>query len=93
MAVAWSSGVSEGLGDAFFFGLGESEPDRPFPGVILFFFFPLGEISFAGDFFAFAFGEASGVAAGVGDASDSSDGVFFFFGLADGDADDNFFFL
>jgi len=94
VALACPSGVSEGFGDAFFFGLAD------FAGVADFFFFlPLGELSFAGDFFVFGLVEASGVSLGVVDASDSSPPVFFFFGFADGDGvgesepNGRFFFL
>ena len=94
MALARASGVSEGFGDAFFLGLAD------FVGVADFFFFlPLGELSFAGDFFGFGFVEASGVSCGVADGSDSSLAVFFFFDFADGDGvgesepDGRFFFL
>lgn len=93
VAVACASGVSEGFGDVFLFGLVDSKPDRPFPGVDFFFFLPLGELSFAGDFFAFGFVKASGVSRGVADASDSSLAVFFFFDFADGDSVSDFFFL
>ena len=73
------------MGDVFFFGVGDFSP------VVFFFFFV--EVSLAADFFAFAFGVASGVSLGVGDASDSSTGVFFgfAFGFSEGEAD--FFFL
>jgi len=77
------------LGEAFFFGVGD------FPPVVFFFFFPFGEVSLAADFFAFAFGVASGVSLGIEDASDSSAGVFFAFGFGFGvgDGDVDFFFL
>jgi hypothetical protein len=66
-----------------------------FSALVFFFFFPFGDASFAGDFFAFGFGLASGVSLGVGEASDSSAGVFraFAFGFGEGDGDDAFFFL
>jgi hypothetical protein len=82
-----TSGVSTGLGDFLFFGVGDFSP------VVFFFFFDLGEVSLAGDFFDFAFGVASGVSLGVGDASDSSAGVFFFFDFAVGAGEGDFFFL
>lgn len=86
-AFARASGVSDGLGEAFFFRVGDFSP------VVFFFFFDFGEVSLTAAFFAFAFGVASGVSLGVGDASDSLAGVFFFFGLAVGDGDADFFFL
>jgi len=64
-----------------------------FPAVVFFFFFPFGEVSLAADFFAFAFGVASGVSLGVGDALDSSAGVFFAFGFGLGVGEVDFFFL
>jgi len=71
-------------------GLGDFSP------VVFFFFFDFGEVSLAAaDFFAFAFGVASGVWLGVGDVSDSSLDVFFAlasaFGFGDGER--GFFFL
>ena len=85
IAVAWASGVSEGFGEVFLCGLGDLS--------VFFFFFPFGEVSFAGDFFVFAFWDASGVSPGAGEASDASLAVFFFLRFADGDGDNDFFFL
>ena len=59
-----TSGVSDGFDEFFFFGVGDFSP------VFFFFFFDLGNVSLAGDFFDFAFGVASGVSLGVGDASE-----------------------
>lgn len=88
VALARTSGVSEGFGDVFFFGLAD------FAGVADFFFFlPLGELSFARDFFVFGLVEVSGVSLGVADASDSSLAVFFVFGFRDGEGVGDFFFL
>src|SRR5207245_6069116 len=84
-ALAPSSGVSDGLGEAFFFGVGDFSP------VVFFFFFV--EVSLAADFFAFGFGVASGVSLGVGDASDSAAGVFFAFAFGFAEAEAGFFFL
>ncbi len=91
MPVARASGVSEGFGEAFFLRL----DDGAFPDVAFFFFFPFGDGSLVGDFFALGFGVASGVSLGLGDLSDSSAGVFFGFAFffADGEADAAFFFL
>jgi hypothetical protein len=92
--LARTVGVSDGFGDVFvfFFEVGESEPDWPFPAAAFFFFLPFGEVSFAGDFFSFAFAVASGVSLGVAEALDSS--VVFFlafdFGFDDGDGDFDF---
>lgn len=84
-----TSGVSDGFGEVFLCGLGESEPDWPFFAVDFFFFFPFGDISVVGDFFAFGFGVASGVSLGVEDALDSSGVAFlafaFDFGFGDGE--------
>jgi hypothetical protein len=86
-ALARTSGVSDGFGEAFFFGVGD------FSSVVFFFFFDFGETSLAAAFFAFAFGVASGVLLGVGDASDSSAGVFFAFDFGFGEGEVDFFFL
>ena len=83
--VSRASGVSDGVGEVFFFGLGESEPDGPFPAATFLFFFPFGEASFDGDFFAFGFGVASGVSLGFADASASSAGVFLALDFGVGD--------
>src|SRR5947208_3984613 len=69
-ALVRTSGVSDGLGDFFLCGLGD------FSAVDFFFFFAFGDVSFSALFFL-AFGVASGVSLGVGDASDSSTGFFF----------------
>lgn len=82
MVARRTSGVSDGFAEPFFLGVGEAEPDWPFPAVVFFFFFPFGEASFDGDFFGFGCVVASGVSLGVADASGSSD--FFFFGVGDG---------
>jgi len=84
-ALASSSGVSDGLAEAFFFGVGDFSP-------VVFFFF-LVEVSLAADFFAFGFGVASGVSLGVGDVSDSAAGVFFVFAFGFAEAKAGFFFL
>ena len=73
------------MGELFFFGVGDFSP--------VFFFFFFGEVSLVADFFAFAFGIASGVSLGVVDASDSALGVFFFFDFGVGDGEGDFFFL
>jgi len=75
-ALARTSGVSDGFVEAFLCGVGD-----------FFFFFPFGGVSFAGDFFNFAFAVASGVSLGDGDASDASLGVFFLFAFGEGDGD------
>jgi len=73
------SGVSEGLGEARFFGVGDfSAFPAPF-----FFFFAFGVASFSTDFF---FGVASGVSFGVADGVASSSAVFFFT-FGDGEPD------
>jgi len=89
VAFACAAGVSLGFGEAFLCG------DGDFSVPVLFFFFPFGDASFAGDLFAFGFGVASGVSLGVGEASGSSAGVFrvFAFGFGEGDAEDAFFLL
>src|SRR5260370_29066076 len=84
-ALGFTGGVSDGFGEAFFFGVGDFSP------VVFFFFFV--EVSLAEDFFAFAFGVASGVSLGVGDASESWPGVFFFFDFGVGESAPDFFFL
>lgn len=92
-AVGPASGVSDGFAALFFFGVGDSEPDWPFPGVVFFFFFPFGEPSFAADFFGLGWVVASGVSFGVADASDSPAADFFFFGFGDGsDSSAGYFF-
>jgi len=80
-ALDFTDGVSDGLGEVFLCGLGDF--------CVLFFFLDVGEVCLAGGFFAF--GVASGVSLGVGDASAFSLGVFFFFDFGEGDGD--FFFL
>ena len=92
MVARRTSGVSEGFGEPFFFGVGVSEPDWPFPAVVFFFFFPFGEASFALTFFGFGCVVASGVSFGVAEASGSSAGDFFFFGVGDGSAPSADFF-
>ncbi len=87
VALARTSGVSDGLGEVFFFGVGDFSP------VAFFFFFGFGEVSFAGDFLAFGFGVAFGVSLGVGDTSDSSAGVFLAFAFGFGAGEVDFFFL
>ena len=84
--LARTVGVSDGFGDVFvfFFEVGESEPDWPFPGVVFFFFFPFGELSFAADFFGFGCAVASGVSLGFGDASFAEDFLAFGFDAASG---------
>lgn len=84
MAVARASGVSDGFAERFFFGAGESEPDLLFPGVVFFFFFPFGELSFAADFFGFGCAVASGVSLGFGDASFAEGFLAFGFDVASG---------
>jgi hypothetical protein len=87
-----NSGVSDGLGELFFFfGPGESEPDRLFSALAFFFFLPFADLPVARDLFASVFAVASGVSRGV--ASGSSAGVFFFFALDFCDGDGDFFFL
>ena len=93
VALVRASGVSDAFGELFLRGLGESEPDWRFSGVVFFFFFPFGDASFVGDFFVFALGDACGVSLGVAEASDPSFGVFFFFGFEDGAGVADFFFL
>ena len=84
---ARTSGVSDGLGEVFLCGVGDFSP------VVFFFFLGFGEGSFSAVFF-FAFGIASGVSLGVGDASDSSAGVFFAFafGFGEGSFSEALFF-
>jgi hypothetical protein len=84
VAVARASGVSDGFAELFFFGAGESEPDWPFPGVVFFFFFPFGELSFAADFFGFGCAVGSGVSLGFGDTSFVEDFLAFGFDAASG---------
>ena len=88
VALARTSGVSDGFGDVFFFFFGVGD----FSAAAFFFFFPFGEVSFAGEFFGFAFAVASGVSLGVAEALDFS--VVFFlafdFGFDDGDGDFGF---
>jgi hypothetical protein len=87
-ALACTSGVSDGLGEAFLCGVGDFSP------AVFFFFFGFGESSFsAAFFFAFGFGVASGVSLGFGDASDSSAGVFFAFGFGEDAFSPVFFFV
>ena len=73
------------MAEPFLCGLGD------FSAPAFFFFFDLGDASFAGLFFGFGCVVGSGVSLGVGEASDSSGGFFFFFGFGDGVGD--FFFL
>ena len=97
MVARRTSGVSEGLAEPFFFGVGEADSGPLFFDVDFFFFFPFDAPSFAGlpaealaeagDFFGFGCVVASGVSLGVADASASSD--FFFLGVGDG-ADSSF---
>jgi hypothetical protein len=88
VALGRGGGVSGGLaGDFFFFGVGESEPDWPFPAADFFFFFPFGDSSFAGDFFGLGCVVASGVSFGLGDVSGSSSVFFFAFDFPAGDGD------
>jgi hypothetical protein len=78
--MAWrTSGVSEGLGEACFRGVGD------FSGfaVPFFFFFAFGVASLAADFL---FGVASGVSFGVAVGVAASSSVFFF-GFGDGEPD------
>ena len=82
LGVGFTAGVSDAFGEPLC-GLGD------FSLAVFFFFFDFGEVSFAGDFLGFGCVVASGVSLGVGDASASSVGVFFFLGFGDGD----FFFL
>src|SRR5207237_7993793 len=83
-----TSGVSDGLGEIFFFGVGDFSP------AVFFFFFDFAGVSFSAVFF-FAFGFGVGVSLGVVDASDSSTGAFFTFGFGfgEGDGEVAFFFL
>ena len=90
MVARRTSGVSEGFAEGFLLGVGVSEVRAAlalalsFPAVVFFFFFPFGEASFAGDFFGFGCVVAAGVSLGVADASGSSVGDFFFFGVGEG---------
>ena len=92
-ALARTSGVSDGFGEAFLCGVGDFSPIAPF------FFFDFSGVSLAGLpaealaeaglFFGFGCVVASGVSLAVGDASDSS-AVFFFvfvFGFGEGESE------